>query len=162
MRKLLSALLLLFLFQYSSFGQTKYPGHKGQGSLFAGTGTVAPHGGENIFHFGAGGEGLIFKKIGAGAEIGYGAPARYLKDGLGVLSTNGSYHFAPDAKVDPFVTAGYTLFFRNGVANGFNVGAGLNYWLRENVGLHLQFRDYIINEYDTAHFLGFRIGLAFR
>jgi hypothetical protein len=59
-------------------------------------------------------------------------------------------------------TVGYTLFFRSGTANGFNFGGGVNYWFREHLGLRLEFRDNVSTTWDTEHYLGFRVGLAFR
>ena len=99
-------------------------------------------------------------------EIGYLAPARSISEGVGILSANGSYHFLngePSQKLVPFVTGGYSLAFREGSANLFNFGGGVNYWFRERMGLRLEFRDHVIPDGNHSdHFLGFRIGLTFR
>jgi hypothetical protein len=84
---------------------------------------------------------------------------------MGTLSPDVSYHFRPrsgEQKLVPFVTGGYTLFFRSGTANGFNFGGGVNYWFREHLGLRLEFRDNVSTTDATVHWLGFRVGLAFR
>jgi len=139
--------------------------HKGQGYVFFAPGAVSP-GGSASAHFGGGGEALVYKGLGVGGEIGYLTPWQSFSSGLGVLSADGSYHFLPrkrDAKVVPFVTGGYTLFFRSGSGNLFNFGGGINYWFRQRVGLRLEFRDHVWpSSYQTEHYWGFRIGLAFR
>lgn len=61
----------------------------------------------------------------------------------------------------PFVTGGYSLRIRAGVASAFNFGGGVNYWFKDRVGLRLEFRDHISHS-DLNYFYGFRIGLAFR
>jgi len=62
------------------------------------------------------------------------------------------------------MTGGYTRFFGDGSANGFNFGGGLNYWFKERIGLRLEVRDnvLVIASGGQIHFVGFRIGLAFR
>jgi len=45
-----------------------------------------------ILHIGAGGEGLVYKGLGVGADLGYLAPAQAFREGIGLLSVNGSYH----------------------------------------------------------------------
>lgn len=139
--------------------------HRGQGYLFAAPGGIAPNGSDATLQFGGGGEGLIHKGLGVGGEIGYLTLARSFNRGFGIFSVNGSYHFTEataSGKVVPFVTGGYSLFFRDGHTNGFNVGGGVNYWFRERVGVRLEFRDQVVPEGRSVHYLGFRVGLAFR
>jgi hypothetical protein len=65
--------------------------------------------------------------------------------------------------VRPFVTGGYTLGFRDGHENLFNVGGGVDFWLKPKVGLRVEFRDHIwIEDNDTLQFLGVRVGVMFR
>jgi hypothetical protein len=81
---------------------------------------------------------------------------------MGVVSANGLVPVS-NRKVSPFVTAGYTLFFRDFTVNGFNFGGGTNYWFSESKGLRFEVRDNVASESgDTVHFVGFRVGLAFR
>jgi hypothetical protein len=54
------------------------------------------------------------------------------------------------------------MFFRNGVANGGHFGGGVNYWLKERVGLRFEVRDHVVAEAAGTHFLDFRFGLTFR
>ena len=137
--------------------------HRGLGYAYFAPGASSP-GGTGTFQTGAGGEGLVYKGLGVGGELGYVAPWRSARDGLGVASANGSYHFSRRKKLDPFVTGGYTLFFRSGHANLFNVGGGVDYWFRERLGLRLEIRDQVWpSQYGTTgHFWGVRIGIAFR
>ncbi len=111
---------------------------------------------------GGGFGGPIYKGLGAGLELGYLAPAERLSSGFGIFSANGSYHFlreSSSSKLIPFVTGGYSLGFREGTANGFNFGGGVNYWLRDRAGLRFEVRDHV---FESTHFYGFRVGFAFR
>ncbi len=121
-------------------------------------------------HFGGGGEAVLWKGIGAGAELGALAFRQDFTDSLvGLLSLNGYYHFVHEKnrKADPFVTAGYSLMFRSGHANLFNFGGGLNYWLDRRLRLRLEFRDHVrsVGALDLGgdiHYWGVRFGLTFR
>lgn len=163
MRRLILGLLLLALVSIPGMAQTSDE-HKGQGYVFFAPGTTSPEA-IGTMHFGGGGEALVYKGLGLGGEVGYLAPWRSMGDGMGTFSPDVSYHFRPrsgEQKLVPFVTGGYTLFFRSGTANGFNFGGGVNYWFREHLGLHLEFRDNVSTTDATVHWLGFRVGLAFR
>jgi opacity protein-like surface antigen len=162
MKKLILIATFLISLQGIAFAQDKSES-RGHGYLFAATGFVGPNG-PAILHFGGGGEALVYKGVGVGAELGYiASPQNFGEFGLGALSVNGSYHFQPKQKLDPFVTGGYTLFIREGAANLFNVGGGVNYWIKDGMALRLEFRDHVSPGYGTAaHFLNFRIGLTFR
>ena len=114
--------------------------------------------------FGLGGEAVIGKGIGAGAEISALGTRQYFSDSVvGVFSPNGYYHFVhgKDVKVDPFVTGGYTLLFRSGHANLFNFGGGMNYWFKRHLGLRIEFRDQVHTDGSAVHYWGIRAGLAF-
>lgn len=163
MRKLMLGLLPLALVPIPGVAQISDE-HKGHGYVFFAPGTTSP---ETLgtAHIGAGGEARACKGLGVGAELGYLASWRSFGDGIGTFSANVSYHFRPgngERKVVPFVTGGYTLFFRSGTANGFNFGGGVNYWFHNRVGLRLEFRDNVWTTYSTVHWLGFRVGLSFR
>lgn len=160
MKRFCSTLLLLLLIQTGLFAETK-TSDRGQGFVFAGLGQPARSAPSPLFQFGAGGEGMLLPTLGIGGEISYLGPVTVLRQGIGVMSLNGSYHFTPKEKIDPFVTTGYSLFFRSGTANGFNIGGGFNYWLRDNLGLRVEFRDQVMIARDTYHTLGMRLGLVF-
>ncbi|MEO8658528.1 MAG: hypothetical protein ABI693_08665 [Bryobacteraceae bacterium] len=116
---------------------------------------------QSTVHAGGGGEAILWKGLGAGAEVGGMGPTQYLSESFGVFSANGYYHLlrGKHRKLDPFVTGGYTLFFREGAASLGNFGAGVNYWFSKHVGLRTEFRDHV---YITDHYWGFRFGVAFR
>jgi len=134
------------------------------GYLFAAPGGTSDGGGGTL-HIGGGGEGVFKNGAGIGAEVGYITPFESFGDGLGIFSVNGSYHFLKSSKsekVVPFVTGGYTGFFRGGYANGVNFGGGVNYWFKPRVGLRFEFRDNVFLQEGSAHFLNVRVGLTFR
>jgi len=128
---------------------------KAQGYLL-----FAPGAGSDIFggdngratiHIAGGGEGFIYKGLGVGAEIGplmpWSAPrggstfGNYRLVGLG--SANLSYHFltgTADRTLEPFVMAGYSVFFRMGSSQGYNVGVGTNVWLKKSVAMRFDVR----------------------
>jgi hypothetical protein len=88
--------------------------------------------------FGVGGEYVIVKGIGVGAELGVVGVRQYFGEtAMGVFSPNGHYHFVhgQDIKTDPFVTGGYTLMFRSGHAKLANFGGGMNYWFHRRLGV---------------------------
>jgi hypothetical protein len=114
---------------------------------------------------GAGADLLIAKGIGANVEVGAVWPRQCFSDCVvGVFSPGGAYYFrrGKEHKLDPFVNGGYTLMFRQGHENLFYFGGGANYWMTGRVGLRMEFRDQVSTAYSTAHFWGFRLGLAFR
>ena len=136
------------------------------GYVFFAPGGVTSEGHTSMtLHMGAGGEGIIGKGIGVGAEIGALGPREQFSSAIGVFSPNGYYHFRrqPGQKLDPFVTGGYTLLFRGGHANLFNVGGGVNYWFHERIGLRLELRDHVWRDSSgTAQYWGVRLGLTFK
>jgi hypothetical protein len=137
------------------------------GYVFVAPGGVSGGGAtRSTLHGGAGFEALVWRRwAGVGAEAGWVGPIRQLGSGVGVLSPNGYFHFGGDRArgIDPFVTAGYTMFFRRETESLFNFGAGLNWWFRDSTGLKFEFRDHVDSEGRvTAHFWGFRFGVTFR
>jgi hypothetical protein len=159
MKQLVIASSVLLLMAVTGFAQeTKED--RGQGYVFLGPGVRSPRG-SGVAHFGGGGEAL-FRGFGVGGELGYLAPWQNFSNGIGVASANGSYHVA-SGKVSPFLTGGYSLFFRSATLNGFNFGGGVNYWFRENMALRFEVRDNVMSPSRNAtHFVGFRVGLTFR
>jgi hypothetical protein len=65
--------------------------------------------GDVFVHFGGGGEYVMKHGIGVGADAG--AIGLLFGGTTGTLSLNGYYHFRRRRLVDPFATAGYSLFF---------------------------------------------------
>ena len=134
------------------------------GYVFFGPGGVTSGGGTSgTMYTGAGGEAVFGPGIGVGAEVGYTAPWRQFRSGIGVGSANGSFHFRRSERLVPFITGGYTLFFRNGTANGFNFGGGVNWWFASRLGLKAEMRDQVgTGGLRNLHFWAIRVGLTFR
>lgn len=107
----------------------------------------APWGRKTIYVSG-GGQIFLFKGLGIGAEVGpvitrAETSVSYV---YGLGSANLSYHFprlTDHDKIEPFFTAGYSATFRAGVQNGWNAGAGVNVWVKKNVALRFEVRDYL-------------------
>jgi hypothetical protein len=141
--------------------QNREQKHSGQGYVFFGPSALVLDGHTTgTLHIGAGGESLIYKGLGIGAEVGYFSPWRDIGNGLGLISVDGSYHFARNRKVSPFLTGGYSMAIRNGHANLLNFGGGVNLWLRRRLGLRLEFRNHM--DRSSHYFMSGRIGLSFR
>ena len=136
--------------------------YHGQGYVFVAPGAYVGYSETRAtMHFGGGGEGLIYKGLGLGAEIG-GIWAVQGSDLLAVLSVNGSYHFSRGRKISPFLTGGYSPIWGDGSANMVNFGGGVNWWLGERKGIRLEFRDHVYAEGSNRQIVEFRIGFAFR
>lgn len=171
MRQIALALTLVVSLSLAVMAQTVSPtvkqpteaGNNNYAYVFAAPGVTAP-GGSGTFHLGVGAEGFYKNGAGGSFELGYLSDIREFKDGLGQFSLNGSYHFlkSGNGKTVPFITGGYTGFFRSFYANGVNFGGGVNYWFKEKVGLRFEFRDNVLIESGTTHFLNVRVGFAFR
>jgi hypothetical protein len=119
---------------------------------------------EKMLHLGFGGEAVLAHGVGVGAELGaLGSTSNYPDSVFGVFSPNGYFHFIHRRdRLDPFVTGGYTLFFRSGHANVFNWGGGFHYWFARHAGARFEFRDHVYSSGGTEHYWGIRIGLAIR
>ena len=173
MKLFTSVTSVLLIFSSSALAQEPNRS-RGQGYLFfaPGIGNIGPQSGNQLdIHVGGGGEGFIEKGFGVGAELGlvsaknagiYYPSQTWFNQAIGLGSANLSYHFVPstiDRKFEPFVTGGYSLFFRHGTSSGMNIGGGVNVWMNENVALRLEGRAHLA---DLYQFAGFRIGVTFR
>lgn len=133
---------------------------KGQGYVFfaPAVGNINRGYGDVNIHAGFGGEGFVYKGLGLGAEIG-GVGKSYV---IGLGSANFSYHLFPrtkDRNLEPFVTAGYSMFFRAGTFHGYNAGGGINVWLNKALAMRFEIRNQHSHYYEAV---SFRIGLTFR
>ena len=148
---------------------------RGLGYLFVAPGTVSDfYGRAKTLGFGGGGEWLVYRRLGAGFDASGLLIFRRNNTiaGFAPVSLNGTYHFVSPNRIrnlDPFVTAGYSIgIFGGGIDHGwFNFGGGANFWLREGLGLRLEFRDLVepnsgIADDPRDHFPAFRIGLVWR
>ena len=137
---------------------------KGHGYVYVAPGVATEWENTTTVHIGGGGEGFFNKYLGVGGDAGYLAQFEDYRN-LGTFSLYAVGRFRPKTsnnKVEPFVAGGYTHFFRWGTPNGFNFGGGVNYWFKEHVGLRFEVRDNARGSRPLHHFVGFRIGLAFR
>ena len=158
MRKITAIILVLVAAQAAALAQDR----RGWGYAVGGVGATGNGSSTATFQVAGGGEGLVYKGLGLGAEVGYLAPFRRTGDGFGVFSPNVSYHFSNrSSRLVPFVTGGFSLGFRSGASGGGNFGGGVQYWMKDHVALRLEFRDHIFSS-DTPHFFQFRVGLSFR
>jgi len=165
MKKTILGVLVLMLISSLAQAQTGQES-KGHGYIYFAPGISAPES-EGAMHIGGGGEGFFNRYLGAGAEVGYVAPYSSFSDGIGIFSPNVVARFRPKSKenkVEPFVTGGYSLFFRSRSTNGANVGGGVNWWFKERLGLRFEVRDNfaVLDDGDTVHLVGFRFGLTFK
>lgn len=137
MRKFLLTSLLIVLVPAFTLAQDQIKAN--QGYAFVGLG-------DSAIHFGGGGEFDLYKGLGLSIDLGYMARTERLSSGIGIVSPNGRYAFrrSADSKLIPYITAGYSLLFRNSVANAFNFGGGIDYWFAEKFGLKAEFRDHIL------------------
>jgi hypothetical protein len=119
-----------------------------------------------MMHFGGGGRYITKSGAGFGAEIGLAGPkADFGNSFAGVFSPNGYYVFKTgSAKVQPFVTGGYTRTFGHGWSHNWgNFGGGVTYWATARAGLLIEFRDHLMRDEGTTwQVYGIRFGVAFK
>ena len=158
-----TALLLLLASPAIAFAQHSH------GYIYVAPGAVTAsllgaRGSTATLQIGAGGEAILGKGIGVGAELGALFPRGNIEGSVGIFSLDGYYHFLHgQQKADPFFAAGYTLGFRGERANLFNFGGGVNYWFIPHLGIKAELRDQVWTPSNaTVHAWGFRFGLNFR
>jgi len=136
--------------------------YHGQGYLFLAPGAYVGYSETRAtMHFGGGGEALLYKGLGAGAEMG-GIWALQGSDLFALFSADGSYQFSRGRKISPFLTCGYSRIGGDGSANMVNFGGGINWWLGERKGIRLEFREHVYADSGHRQIAEFRIGFAFR
>jgi hypothetical protein len=141
------------------------------GAQALGYGIAGPAGVSGFFstsgvqvHAAGGGELLAGGRVGGGGEFGVLGGAG---GGLFVTSVNGVYHgyrITDEQKVQPFLTGGYTYMSSGeGSFNAWNVGGGVDVWLKKRVGLRVEYRDHIRpDDRGTVHYWTIRAGVVFR
>lgn len=134
-----------------------------QAYIFQGIGSTRYSNGIALGQTAGGGQGVFWKGLGAGAEIGAVYPYRSLEGAIGIANVSAVYHFTAgrDTKWDPFVAGGYTLLFRSGAASGYHFGGGVTYWFHRHLGVRVEFRDQRARYADFAFPMA-RFGLSFR
>jgi hypothetical protein len=138
----------------------------GVGGCSIGVGQWIRAGCGTVLNLAGGGEGFVYRGLAAGGEGGYGWISGNFKQGVGMFSVNPAYHFKGRDRsraVVPFVTAGYTMLFRDGRVDGFNAGGGATGWPGVHFGLRFEGR---IHHFGVgplgADVYMFRIGPSFR
>ena len=113
-----------------------------------------------------GGEGFVYRGVSVGGEAGYGWISGSFDNGVGMFSLNPAYHFNGRGRSRafvPFVTAGYSMLFRDTYVNGVNAGGGATWWPGDHAGLRVEGR---LHHFETGplgvNVFMFRIGLSFR
>ena len=107
-----------------------------------------------------GGEILFVRRVGVSAEVA-------LVPFGGRASLDGTLHFphSERTKLDPFVQAGLTRSTGEygNVYRGWNVGAGVSYWLRPRLGLRVEFVETVqhLDTWTEQYHLA-RFGISFR
>ena len=125
-------------------------------------------------HTGAGGHLLVSKGLGLNFETGFLFHPANMEARTTLTSFGASYHLfnqRSPRKIVPFVAAGYSYAANNTMPNMHmvNFGGGVDYWLREELGLRLEVRDHFAPKAypdgtlfpgAPVHFLGYRIGVV--
>jgi hypothetical protein len=147
---------------YSAHGYAQF----GVGGCSIGVGHWISIGCGAVLNVVGGGEGFVYRGLAVGGEGGYGWISGNFKDGVGMFSVNPAYHFKGQGRsraLVPFVTAGYSMLFRDGHVDGFNAGGGATWWPGAHLGLRFEGR---IHHFGVgplgANVYMFRIGPSFR
>lgn len=167
-RAIMGTLILALVPCLAQAQSDDYPKWHGYGYVAPGGRVTSGSGSRVTVHFGGGGERFFNRNAGMGAEVGYLRPVGggCCNKGWGTLSPNFVARFPRKdvKKVEPFVTAGYTRvnWVPGDDNDGFNFGAGFNWWARKRIALRIEVRDHVFFEGATDHLLGLRIGVTFR
>jgi opacity protein-like surface antigen len=163
MEKLIATAALLLLGPALASAQVASPRDWRQGYVFFSP--LATHFGKQGAGFG--GEKSLYGGLGIGVDFAYESPswsldfAQHIPAGLG--SADLSYIFFPrSSRVEPFAEGGYTLDFGDRAANGYNLGWGVNLWLRKNMAFRPEVRYYGKGYFGPSGILTFRLGFTFR
>jgi len=122
---------------------------------------------------GFGGEALIYKGLGVGAEASYAGADWSFSGGeaVGIGSVDASYHFFGKRnrrRLEPFATGGYSLYFgdRTRFEHGYNLGGGVNFWVLKHAAMRFELRDQGHVNFGGSsaftNFAAFRFGMTFR
>lgn len=111
-----------------------------------------------------GGELLFGGRAGIGSEFGVFANSGSM---LFVFSANGVLHLSGTTakeRASPFVTGGYTAMGSGeGSFNAWNVGGGVDLWLKDHFGFRIDARDHVRpDSRGTVQYWTIRGGVVFR
>jgi len=154
------SLLLSSLMLSPGYAQSTEKSAWGYG-FFGGGGASGCGDSEGLIHFGGGMDAALAGGFGISIEGGY-LTWGGMSEGVGLFSPGVMYAFNRDRKTIPFITGGYSLFFRSGSASGLFFGGGVNHFIGENWGIRVEGRDQLFFESGcTFHNLEARIGVVF-
>jgi hypothetical protein len=189
MKQFITATLLIVAVPVVVLAQSADPSPRGQAYIFIG---AATH--QMGATAGFGGEVYSSRGLGVGVEAGtagFNTSTNGNPNWIGLGSADLSYHFfrkTIERHVAPFITGGYTVFFGQDTCtglgaclatdkygpnytNGFNIGAGVDFFATKHAGLRFDVRYYghggrilwasFPND-AQLDFIAFRIGLTFK
>jgi len=116
-------------------------------------------------HVAGGGEALVDGRSGVGGECGVLAGSG---SALLAVSVNGVHHVvrARTRGLSPFITGGYTFMgagYGEGSFSAWNLGAGVDVWAKDRVGVRIDFRDHVRpDSRGTVQYWTVRAGVVFR
>jgi len=160
MRFAVATIVVTVLLMLPAAAQNERKEGWGYGFFGGGVTTEGSHS-ESLIHYGAGVEALLASGFGVGVEIGTMNWGGGFTDGIGVFSPGVVYAFNTDQKIIPFITGGYTLFFRDGTLNGAFFGGGANFLIGDRWGIRVEGRDQIWDFDDPFHNLEGRFGFIY-
>jgi hypothetical protein len=173
-RQLVVTSAILLLLPVRAAAQDTDPQHRLQGYAFLAPSVIGGHNGVDT---GGGGDAFFLKGFGAEAEISYFGPhwtfcTGCADSGMGLGSLDLIYRLPlTGRRIEPFAAGGYTCYVVGGgdsshsYSNGYNLGGGVNIWLRKHLALRLDVRyqgDTGNIVYIVSHFVAFRIGVTVR
>ncbi|OLD57174.1 MAG: hypothetical protein AUG12_04890 [Acidobacteria bacterium 13_1_20CM_2_57_8] len=167
---------IFFAFAASASAQPATSRWNGYLFFAPGASEIGSTAGRATIHIGGGGEAFIYHGLSLGAEVGpiisWSPPGSgFRSDVHGLGSANIAYHFLPkttERKLEPFLTAGYSLFFSGlsvpgrgltGTQSGYNVGGGVNLWFQRKYAIRLEVRHQSSIWYKT---MDIRLGMTFK
>lgn len=173
MRRSLSIVFGLWLF--AAMGQAQdFEMPRRIGYVFVAPGRDSSGWKKTTLHVGVGGHLMVYNGLGMNVETGALFHPANMEARTTLTSFGASYHFLNSRsprRIVPFVTAGYSYAANSTMPNMHmvNFGGGVDYWLREELGLRLEVRDHFAPKaypdgtfFPSApvHFLDYRIGVV--
>lgn len=160
MKKLTTVCILILIATVTTAFAQPQEG-RGAGAAYAAGGAVGDSDdNEGFWQFGGGGEYVFSNGLGFEVDVGI-VTAGGFDASAGVFSVGPLYEFKSDKKTAPFLTGGYTLFFRSGTANAFHVGGGVRHWFNDSFGMRFEVRDEVVVP-GSIHFIQGRVTFLFR
>lgn len=143
MKKLIAAIALLLTVPALVRAQDADHAIHGQAYFFVASIVTNSSYGIGSLNAGFGGELLLTRDWGVGAELGYVGDSEGSLLGMGSIDFNN--HFLTKkhhSMVEPFASGGLSLYFgERPINDGFNFGGGVNLWAANHLGLRFEIRE---------------------